>query len=104
MSLRKSPKLTRALLLANRANARKSTGPRTRAGKRRSSWNAVGLGARMRASSHSIPFAIREAEAFQEFYFTLRDALRPARNVTAERALLLTAVGAWMIKCHAGAG
>lgn len=99
MSLRKSPRRTRALLAANRTNCRKSTGPRTPIGKRRSSWNAVRHGCRMRAGAYCIPFAAREAEAFQVFYFTLRDAIQPtAGNVAGERALLLTAVRAWRIK------
>jgi hypothetical protein len=39
MSLRRSPRRTPALLAANRANAQKSTGPRTAPGKQRSAAN-----------------------------------------------------------------
>jgi len=46
MSLRKSPTLTPALLASNRANARKSTGPRTARGKAWSRLNHLKSGAR----------------------------------------------------------
>jgi hypothetical protein len=48
MSLRKSPTLTPALLAANRRNAQKSTGPRTRRGKAWSSLNRMKEGGRSR--------------------------------------------------------
>ena len=48
MSLRKSPTLTPALLAANRRNARKSTGPRTRRGKAWSQLNRLKEGWRSR--------------------------------------------------------
>ena len=44
MSLRKSPTLTPARLEANRNNARKSTGPRTRRGKAQSRMNGLRTG------------------------------------------------------------
>jgi len=44
MSLRKSPTLTTAALEANRRNAQKSTGPRTRRGKAQSRMNALRSG------------------------------------------------------------
>lgn len=46
MPLRKSPTRTPALLAANRANARKSTGPRTPQGKARSAFNGLKHGGR----------------------------------------------------------
>ncbi|HEV2178263.1 MAG TPA: hypothetical protein VGW33_13845 [Terriglobia bacterium] len=46
MSLRKSPVRTPALLAANRANAQKSTGPRTAAGKRHAGLNGLRHGLR----------------------------------------------------------
>lgn len=49
MSLRKSPSLTRALVEANRRNARSSTGPRSAAGKARSSLNSLRHGGRSSA-------------------------------------------------------
>jgi hypothetical protein len=44
MSLRKSPNLTPARLEANRRNAKKSTGPRTRRGKAQSRMNGLRTG------------------------------------------------------------
>ena len=44
MALRKSPTRTPALLAANRANAHKSTGPRTPEGKNRVALSALGHG------------------------------------------------------------
>ena len=41
MSLRKSPRITPALLAANRSNALRSTGPRTAAGMQVSKFNAL---------------------------------------------------------------
>ncbi|MGA2985456.1 MAG: hypothetical protein ABSG32_16715 [Terriglobia bacterium] len=46
MSLRKSPTLTPALLASNRANAKKSTGPRTAPGKAWSRLNHLRNGTR----------------------------------------------------------
>jgi len=48
MSLRKSPVVSAAMLAANRANAQKSTGPRTEAGKAISSLNRLKHGGRSR--------------------------------------------------------
>ncbi len=41
MSLRKSPRITPAMLAANRANAKRSTGPRTQVGKARVALSAL---------------------------------------------------------------
>jgi hypothetical protein len=98
MSLRKSPQRTPASLAANRTNALKSTGPRGADGKQRSSWNATRHARRMCPGAHCVPFAHREAEDFQAFYFCLRDAILPAPIVAAERALLRAAVKAWRVK------
>jgi hypothetical protein len=46
MSLRRSPARTERFLAANRANARKSTGPRTERGKQRVRFNALRHGFR----------------------------------------------------------
>jgi hypothetical protein len=50
MSIRLSRTVTAARLLANRRSALKSTGPRTAAGKRRSSLNALRKGSRSKAT------------------------------------------------------
>ena len=60
MSLRRSPTLTPARLAANRANAQKSTGPRTARGKAWSRMNGVRTG--------------RRSRAYREFFQALLDA------------------------------
>ena len=52
MPLRKSPQLTPELLAAKRANARKSTGPRTPAGKQNSKFNGAKHGAYAAPENH----------------------------------------------------
>jgi len=98
MSLRKSPRRTRAFLAANRANSRRSTGPRTTAGRRHSSWNAVRHGRRTRASCRSIPLAMNDLKAFTDFYFKLHDAIIPADSLVGEQAVLIRALEAWKVK------
>jgi len=98
MSLRKSPRLTRALLAANRRNSRKSTGPRTAAGKRHSAWNAVRHGRRARASCRCIPLATRNLKTFLDFYFQLHDAIIPAESLVGVQAVLDKALEAWNVK------
>jgi len=62
-------------LVANRANAQKSSGPQTRAGKLRSSKNALkhGLGAQSSNSSQNPPFLnhFPELESYQQELTTL---------------------------------
>jgi hypothetical protein len=98
MPLRKSPRRTRALLAANRRNSRKSTGPRTAAGKRHSAWNAVRHGRRARPSCRCIPLATRELKKFMDFYCKLSDAIMPAENLVGEQAVLAKALEAWKVK------
>jgi hypothetical protein len=50
MSIRLKRTVTAARLMANRRSALKSTGPRTAAGKRRSSLNALRTGSRSKAA------------------------------------------------------
>jgi hypothetical protein len=98
MSLRKSPRRTRALLVANRRNSRKSTGPRTAAGKRHSAWNAVRHGRRAHPSYRCIPVARRELKTFMDFYCKLHDAIIPAESLVGEQAVLAKALEAWKVK------
>jgi hypothetical protein len=97
MSLRKSPVRTPALLAANRANAGKSTGPRTPAGKRTSAWNALRHGYRSHASWAAEPDA-RDAEAYEAFLRCLRVALLPKQDETGERFLREKAADLWKTK------
>jgi hypothetical protein len=98
MSLRKSPRRTRALLAANRRNARKSTGPRTATGKRHSAWNAMRHGRLAHPSCRCIPVARRELNTFMDFYCKLHDAIIPAESPVGEQAVLAKALEAWKVK------
>ena len=97
MSLRKSPRRTRALLAANRRNSRKSTGPRTSMGKWHSSGNAV-RNPRRTCLASCIPIANREIRAFEDFLFALREAIIPAENAVATELVLMKAARAWKVK------
>jgi hypothetical protein len=97
MSLRKSPRRTRALLAANRRNARKSTGPRTFEGKWHSSENAIRHYRRTQFAS-CIPIENRESKAFEDFLFKLREAIIPADNAKGTEAVLLKAAEVWRVK------
>ncbi len=99
MPLRKSPQRTRALLAANRRNSRRSTGPRTAAGKRHSRWNAVRHGRRARTSCRCTPLAGRDLKTFMDFYFELYDAIIPAESLAGHHAVLAKALEAWKVKC-----
>lgn len=78
--LRRSPRRTPALLAANRANALKSTGPRTPRGRERSSCNAFRNGSRA-----SLRFWLRALPLLELAEFL---ALRAA----LDRALLMAGV------------
>lgn len=97
MPLRKSPRRTRALLAANRRNARKSNGPRTELGKWHSAGNAVRHYRRTLPSS-CIPIENREIKAFEDFHFALREAIMPADNAAGTEAALLNAARVWRVK------
>ncbi len=97
MPLRKSPRRTRALLAANRRNARKSTGPRTELGKWHSAGNAIRHYRRTCLSS-CIPIANREIRAFENFHSKLREAIIPAENAAGTEAVLMNAARAWKVK------
>jgi len=71
MSLRRSPRRTPAFLAANRANAQKSTGPRTSTGKQRSAANAFRNGNRTTPAFWTHGLSHRELAE----YYALRDAI-----------------------------
>jgi hypothetical protein len=78
MSLRRPPTVTPALLAANRANARKSTGPRTVEGKDRIVLNALKEGRHARDFGDNLRRAKSqgEAELFQWMLDQVRAAFR----------------------------
>ena len=65
MSLRRSPRLTPVFLAANRANAQKSTGPRTAPGKQRSARDAFRTGSRTSTTFWTRGMPHREVAEFQ---------------------------------------
>ena len=95
--LRKSPVRTRALLSANRANALKSTGPRTSRGKHASALNALRHGRRARLSLCWVPQGGREADAFWRFEAQLRDAILPLAG-KGEQHVFEQALSLWITK------
>ena len=78
MSLRRRPTVTLAQLAANRANARKSTGPRTVEGKNRIVLNALKKGRHARNLGENLRRAKsqEEAELFQWILEQVRTAFR----------------------------
>jgi hypothetical protein len=64
MPLRQPPRRTPALLARNRANARKSTGPRTPEGKARVRWNALQHGRRAVALARIVEGRGEEARLY----------------------------------------
>ena len=81
MSLRKSPTRTPALLAANRANAVKSTGPRTREGKARVARNALRHGFQARSFFSLLGRSRRAWEEFNRLYRAL-----DARSVSSTQS------------------
>ena len=77
MSLRKSPTRTPALLAANRANAQKSTGPRTPEGKGQVALNALRHGLRARRSFSYIARSPHAQRDFSGLYNAVYAALLP---------------------------
>lgn len=87
MSLRKSPRLTTRLLAANRQNARKSTGPRTLAGKAHVKLNALKHGrcTASDATRESMLAAGEDPEGFERLYQELLNAYEPADALWAKQ-------------------
>src|SRR5688572_25538951 len=68
---------------ANRQNAKKSTGPRTREGKARSSRNALKHGFRATASALT---PLEDREAYESYTSSIIDSLRPATAMEQDLA------------------
>jgi len=98
MCLRKSPTRTPAFLAANRANAARSTGPRTAQGKRSSAWNALRHGHCSRAGWAAEPQDARDAEAFEAFMKAFRAAVIAVASEAAERSLRERVAPLWTAK------
>ena len=106
MPLRKSPVRTPALLAANRANAQKSTGPRTPQGKARVSFNAFKHGryaARpeelaerlLRAGCH------REVALYRQVRWQIGQVFRPQGKAGWDRLYRLSA-WVWCFRTRLG--
>lgn len=81
MSLRQFAQLTEGKLRAQRSNARRSTGPRTAAGKARSRWNALRHGqwaSGLAWSDDSLRYLGEDAEEFERLRLGLHDAAGPS--------------------------
>lgn len=83
MSLVKSPEMTEVQLSARRANARRSTGPRTARGKDRSRWNALQHGGYATHAAWSVEALQALGEDPEEFH-RLRARLKPAEGPADE--------------------
>jgi hypothetical protein len=87
MALRKPSRLTPKRLAAQRANAEKSTGPRTPAGKENTKLNALKHGCRARdASDRNVMLALGEdPEEFDRIYRSLLASLGPGDVLWAKQ-------------------
>jgi hypothetical protein len=96
MPLRRSPLLTPAALAARRANALKSTGPRTDRGKRRARVNQLLHGDRSRRMETLARLPLAQQLEFAHIYAALHKALVPRCQ---ELGLVLRlASGLWWLK------
>ncbi len=93
MSLVKSVTLTPAKLAANRANARRSTGPRTPQGQQRTRLNALKHGLCSRSFARTVVNSAEGQKKFQRGMVMLRLALVPAgsaaRKLTEKLARMM---------------
>ncbi len=81
MSLVGSPQLTAKKLAANRRNARKSTGPRSRQGKRRAAMNRLEHGQYARFAYHTMLALGEDPQEFTRFLGSLIRDHQPAREL-----------------------
>ncbi len=80
MALRKSPVRTQAMLAANRANAQKSAGPSTSAGKARVALSALRHGINQPEFLSTLGKSARALEEYKELYLALYAALLPDKT------------------------
>ncbi len=101
MSLRKSSRITPALLAANRANASRCTGPRTAEGKRRILLNALKHGRYARSfREHLVKAGPREAvELFDWIHQKICACFEPTGEKERRRAERL-ACQVWSVLCR----
>jgi hypothetical protein len=99
MALRKSPVRTQATLAANRANAQKSAGPSTSAGKARVALSALRHGINQPEFLSTLGKSARALEEYKELYLALCVALLPDKtDQTAADLLQRTALHVWTLK------
>src|SRR5271167_503966 len=99
MSLRRSPTRTPALLAANRANAQKSTGPRTPEGKNRVALSAVRHGLHAPNFLSALAKSSRALQEYRGLYLALYAALLPDKTDEAATDLLKrTVLRVWAMK------
>ena len=99
MSLRKSPARTPASLAANRANAQKSTGPRTPEGKARVALDALRHGAHAPDFLSALRKSTFALEGYKQLYLALYAALLPDKADNAAMDLLKrTVLHVWAMK------
>src|SRR5215472_3923931 len=99
MSLRKAPTRTAALLAANRANAQKSTGPRTPEGKNRVALSALRHGLHAPDFLSTLAKSSRALEEYRRLYLALYAALLPDKtDETAMDLLKRTVLQVWVMK------
>ena len=88
-----SKRISEARLIANRLNAKKSTGPRTEKGKRRSSMNALKHG----MTSRFAMLADEDPDAFERRLFGWHDEFEPETD--SERYRVEHAVhSSWLVQ------
>jgi hypothetical protein len=97
--MRKSPTRTPALLAANRANAQKSTGPRTPEGKNRVALSRLGEGVNARDFLSTLAKSSHASQEFSALYRALYMALLPDKtDETAMDVFNRTVLRVWTLK------